>query len=323
MTMASKIEYMVSKDTLGSDFCIPISKDNFDNSKKSQKILSTALELEIRYEMILSNYTAMEKGLFSILVDKSMFIPQNLQYEIYDDRTKNKIQVNTLLSNLLTVAISYQGHVEKNIRKLFRMTKEQIEEIFDKPGYKFIKELRNYQQHQNVVESVVLPKLETFEDGSQRILANVPCYVDWLKDRNDKDENINSLLLIPPDPQPELGEGQGNQLDMCHIIRFCMDLHNDIHREISGIINSKVQEARDYIEEFIDDCISRAKEKYPNIQDEEDLKIGLIAYAYTWETQDISIPDRIQLFPGLGHIRDKLNKKNQEKLDLLKLKYWI
>ena len=329
--MASEIEYMVSRDTLDPHFCISINKDKFDKLKENQIRLFSALELEIRYEMILSNYIAMEKGLFSMMIDRSMFVPKNLQYEIYDEFTKNKIQFNTLLSNLLTVAISYQDHVKENIQYLFDISDEQIKEIFYKPGYKFIKELRNYQQHQNVVQSAALPKLEMVGGDSHEILGNFPCYVNLPtgrkgKNKKNKNENVNLLSLIPPVLKSRLNEV--NQLNIYGISKFCMDLHNEIHREISGIINPTVQEARNYIEEFNDDCISKVREKYPNIQDEENLNMEFATYAYTWKTkteslldQNINISKEVPLLPELGRIRDNLNKKNQKKFYLLNQEY--
>ena len=323
--MASEIEYMVSENTLNPDFRIPISKDDFDELKKNKDRLSAALRLEIRYEMILNNYITMEKGLFSIIIDWNL----NSQYEIYDDLTKNKIQVNTLLLNLLNVAISYQDHVKENIQELFGISNEQIKKIFDKPGYKFIKKFRNHQQHNIIVEGFVLPKLEIV-NGSQEILGNVPCYLDLPKDKNDE-----LLSLIPPDLKPKFKKD--DRLNICPIINFCMDLHNKIHCEINDIINPIVQEARDYIEEYTNTYVNKSKEKYPD-RSEEYPEPKLTAYAYTPGTrpnllgsscvtlephQGLNISDRVSLFLGWDDARDKLNKKNQQEFNLLNQKHKI
>ena len=307
--------YMISKHTLDPISRMTISKDEFDKIKEKGKILRAVQELQIRYEMILKNYMALEKEFYSMLLE------YDLKIRDYDNFLDRRIRVNTLFLNLLTAATSYRNYVrdddekvaEQKLFNIFNIDKELIEKIFPKKEYGFLTGIRNHLQHGRVLHSLTLNKssLETkSEENFLKKLGYTLLKLNLYVDRNNEELKIPSILNKKLD--------KAGRLSLHYISRFCMDIHNSIHCEIMDIIKPAIQEARDYIENMHKDWEEHVKEKIPD-SNIEYIKTKLCSYAYT--IPDINISETIPLFLGLDDARITLSEKNRRNLHLLKNKY--
>ena len=63
------MKYILKIDTLGTQPEIKITEKEYKNLEKAKKILSNALEIEEKHEIVISNYLEFEKRMVNLAID--------------------------------------------------------------------------------------------------------------------------------------------------------------------------------------------------------------------------------------------------------------
>jgi len=144
---------MLRKMVLGNVPEIEISEAEYFELQKARNILSNALAIEEKYEIVITNYLDFEKEILNITAN--YMIRDHIDYS---DFFKVRLNLNVKLVNLLTAVRLYVDQLNQDIAECFPdnpKMKDDVKELFTKEHdenccYRFMEALRNYVQHRGI-----------------------------------------------------------------------------------------------------------------------------------------------------------------------------
>lgn len=144
------MEYFIKVVGLPSTPEIKISEEEFTILRKSRQILSNALAIEEKYEMLISNYLTLEKQM--LCLSSELMIRSNLDYREFFEETQ---AINLCMVNLLTSARLYVDQIRQNVENCMPGESEMQKKVKDcfsfeydsNEEYRLMEALRNYVQH--------------------------------------------------------------------------------------------------------------------------------------------------------------------------------
>ncbi|MFM5640049.1 hypothetical protein ACET6M_08495 [Aeromonas veronii] len=105
------MKYFIKQMILGKTIALPLDEVQFETLKISQNILSSAMAIEEKYDLLVSNFLELEKELLT-QVAQQMIFSQNSYNESHDI-----ISIfNRRVINLLTSTKLYYDQIEKHVR---------------------------------------------------------------------------------------------------------------------------------------------------------------------------------------------------------------
>ena len=129
---------------------VEITAKEYAAFERARSVLTNALAIEEKYQIVLSNYLAFEKEL--LVATAVAMVREPLDYS---DAFRVQQRLNICLANLLTAARLYEGSISQNVRECVPDVpgaEDKVENLFSKEygenkAYRFMKALRNYVQH--------------------------------------------------------------------------------------------------------------------------------------------------------------------------------
>jgi hypothetical protein len=144
------MKYLLRITTFDKIPDIEITADEYKKLENAQKVLSNALEIEVKYDIMIANYLEFEK---QILQKTATVMVRNIAD--YPGFFEIRQSLNISLVNLLTSTKLYHDQLNQNVSKCVPddpCIKNKIEGLFKKEAgeninYRFMEALRDYVQH--------------------------------------------------------------------------------------------------------------------------------------------------------------------------------
>lgn len=147
------MKYILRKAVSGKVPEIEISEREYFELQKARNVLSNALAIEEKYEIVISNYIDFEQGILNATTSYMI-----RDYLDYSDFFKFRLGLNVRLVNLLTAVRLYVDQLNQDITECLADnpdTKDDVKKLFSKEYdeshyYRFMEALRNYVQHRGI-----------------------------------------------------------------------------------------------------------------------------------------------------------------------------
>lgn len=288
-------KYILRIGALGRFPELEIEQERFEQLKASRPVLSHALAIEEKYEIIISNFLELERE--STNASISEMVRNHIEYK---DFFEVRLALNIRLVNLLTSVRLYtdqlSSHIcscspdEENVKTEIKgLFSTEYDSSFD---YRFMEALRNYVQHSGIPVHRISTgaKWTELEDG----LLEYSLFFGTQK---------KELLLDGGFKKQVLNE-MPDEVNLRSATRSYIEAISRIHKQ-----------AREKIEEIVDTSrlyLDRAIRDYMVIYEKE--SIGLYAYKY----QDTEKIDEVLILTKWDDVRRELVKRNGELVNLRK-----
>lgn len=275
---------------------IEISESEYYALQKARNILSNALEIEEKYEIVISNYLDFEQEILNATT--KYMIREHLDYS---DFFEVRLGFNIRLVNLLTAVRLYVDQLNQNVTECLngnKKAKDDVKKLFSKEYdenlyYRFMEALRNYVQHRGIpVHWTQQNSRWTSLDDDGMIeysieLASQRIYLE-------EDKKMKKSVLAEID----------DKVDLKAATRCYVESISRVHDAERGMISDAIDCSRKLIEE--------AHRKYA--QEYTDSLVGLSACKLDGHKQISSIP----LLLDWDDVRVSLQKRNKKLTNLSK-----
>lgn len=287
--------YLLRIGALGRFPELEIEQARFEELKASRPILSHALAIEEKYEIIISNFLELEREAINASI--SEMVRNHTEYKDFFDI---RLALNIRLVNLLTAVRLYTDQLSSHICACIpfdEQLKTDVKALFSAEyeasfEYRFMEALRNYIQHSGAPVHRISTgaKWTDFEDG----LLEYSLYFGTQKEELFLDGSFKKLVLNEMPDEVNLRTATRNYIEAI----------SRIHKQ-----------AREKIETVVDSsrlCMDRAIRDYMVIYEKE--PIGLHAYAYQGEEKI----DEVLILTKWDDVRRELVKRNVVLVNLRK-----
>lgn len=220
---------------------IEITAQEYTELEKARKILSNALAIEAKYDIMIANYLDFEK---QILDNIAVLMVRN--HTDYSSFFKIRQNLNIRLVNLLTSAKLYIDQLNQNVRECVpnvpdveNVVKEFFSKEYDEnKEYRFMEALRNYVQHRGIPVHLTQygQRWTSLEDnGFLEYNLELASQYSYLKE----DSKFKREVL------KELDE----KVDLKAATRSYIESISNVHESARSVIAKSVTEARELIED--------------------------------------------------------------------------
>lgn len=287
------MNYILHRKILGQNSKIDISEQKYKELKKSKGVLLNALEIEEKYEIILSNYLDFEQKILSITAKYMVY--DHLEYS---DFFEIRLSLNVKLVNLLTAVKLYVDQVNQNITKCLECdikAKNRVDKFFSREYdnnkyYKFMSGLRNYVQH-NGLPVHLISQDSSWKNEFLEYSTELFTQPSVLK----KDKKMKGKCI----------EDMEDEIDLKIATRSYIESISNVHHSIRDMITDTTNSSRESIEK----AHLTYLEKY-----NEGLIVGLHASKKDGNKQIESI----SLLLDWDDVRVKLQARNKKLVNLSK-----
>lgn len=290
------MKYLLRGIVAGKVSEIEIAAGEYAEFKKARNILSNALAIEEKYEIVITNYLDFEKQILDTTTDS--MVRGHLDYS---DFFKVRLGLNVRLINLLTAVRLYVDQLSQNVQECVpdvADAKEIVKKFFSKENdenkeYRFMEALRNHVQHRG------LPVHWT-QQGFRRTSLEEGSFLEFsielasLRSYLEEDSKFKKKVLA------ELGE----KVDLKAATRSYVESISNVHESVRNMITESVTLARELIE--------GAHRRFTAVHGES--SAGLIACKCSNGRQISAIP----LLLDWDNIRVELQKRNKKLTNLRK-----
>jgi len=290
------MKYLLRKNVLAKVPEIEIMPEEYAEFETAHNIISNALAIEEKYEILTVNYLDFERQILDTATND--MVRRHLDYSDFFDV---RLSLNVRLVNLLTAARLYVDQLNNNVRECVPSVtdaKEVVKKFFSKgydenKEYRFMEALRNYVQHRE------LPVHWTQQGGRWTSLeddGSLEYYIELASQRSylEEDGEFNKKVLS------ELDE----KIDLKLATRYYLESISNVHESVRNMIAESVKSAR----ELIEDAHRRYKAEH------SESLVGLSACKWSNGRQISAMP----LLLDRDDIRLKLQKRNKKIINLKK-----
>ncbi|MGL4753011.1 MAG: hypothetical protein ACRCXB_11485 [Aeromonadaceae bacterium] len=286
------MKYFIKQMILGKTIALPLDEVQFETLKISQNILSSAMAIEEKYDLLVSNFLELEKELLT-QVAQQMIFSQNSYNESHDI-----ISIfNRRVINLLTSTKLYYDQIEKHVRTCQHgcessgnLAKYYFSEEYDNhQEYRFMEALRNHVQHYGLaVHSLSLPSRWIGEGDGKQIINTIRLFS--LKDKLKENEKFKKSVF------KEIEE----KTDLVRATRVYVGSFSNVHDKIRKLIEGNVTAARE--------CIQNMINIYKDSNNGD--AIGIYAYSIKSDTSSEQIVEKFSVILDWDDVRIRLKNKN-------------
>jgi hypothetical protein len=292
------VKYSLSIPGLDEAPNIEITKVEFDDFERSRNILSNALAIEEKYEILIANYVDFEKQILNMTADYMVRGPVDHSH-FFDIR----LNLNIRLVNLLTAARLYVDQLSTHVQECIPnvpITKEQVKSLFSKEydenqDYRFMEALRNYVQHRGLPVHWTKQGFRWTSSKKDGLLEYSIDMASQLSDLAEDDKFKKKVLAELPE-----------NIDLKLATRCYVESISNVHESVRNMIADSVKSAREVIE--------NAHRRYEAVYSEK------LSALCACKFSNGNIVSGIHLFLGMDDVRLKLQKRNR-KLGNLKKRY--
>lgn len=234
--------YLLKIAAIGRFPELEIDRERFDRIKASMPILSHALSIEEKYEILIKNFLDLE--LESLNISATGLVRSSIGYNgFFNSRSALNVRIVNILTATRLYGDQLPGHV---CACLSREKKDEIKSIFSKEydasfEYRFIEALRNYVQH----SGIPIHKLTVGEKWTNGDDRQLECSVNCFAQRKEleSDGGFKKQVL---DEMPE-------EVGLLFALRVYVEAISRIHEQVRELIGKKVESSRIEIEKAISD----------------------------------------------------------------------
>jgi len=222
---------------------IDISKEEYENLKKSNIVLSNGMSIEEIYEILISNYIDLENDLSFITIEN--MVRRNFDNDYFFN---SRVIFNKRLVNLLTSARLYVDQIGRHVKNILSKegSKEDIvkslfnDEYEASHEYRFMEALRNYVQHRGIPVHLTSYKMAKEGDGKDRgLVYSTEIFFDKSK---LQDKKFKKRVL---DEMPD-------KVNLMQTTRKYIECLSIIQRNIRDLTSRRLNEAKGLIESSIE-----------------------------------------------------------------------
>lgn len=288
-------KYFLRIAALGRYPELEIDQERFGQLKTSRPVLSHALAIEEKYEIIISNFLELEREATNASI--SEMVRNRIEYKDFFDV---RLALNIRLVNLLTSVRLYTDQLSSHICACIPqkdIIKTEVKCLFSTEydssfEYRFMEALRNYVQHSGIPVHRISTgaKWTELDDG----LSEYSLYFGTQKKELLLDGGFKKLVL---DEMPD-------EVNLRAATRIYIEAISRIHKQAREKIEEIVNTSRLYFDRAIRD--------YMVIYEKE--PIGLYAYEYKGEEKT----DEVLVLTKWDDVRRELVKRNSELVNLRK-----
>jgi len=288
-------KYILSIGAIGQYPKVEIDQERFEQLKASRPVLSHALAIEEKYEIIISNFLELEREATNASISK--MVRNQLEYKDFFDV---RLALNIRLVNLLTAVRLYTDQLSSHICSCTSSDeniKTEIKKLFSteydaSSEYRFMEALRNHVQHSGIPVHRISTgsKWIDLDDG----LLEYSLYFGAQKQELILDKGFKKKVLNEMPDEVNLRAATRNYIEAI----------SRIHKHAREKIEEVVKSSRLYLERAIRD--------YKVVYEKE--PIGLYAYEYQREEKT----DEVPIITKWDDVRRELEKRNRELVNLRK-----
>jgi hypothetical protein len=272
-----------------------ITETAFNDLKEAKRVLRKALDIEDKYELLISTYLELEKDALSLSVNYMV-----LHDSSYIEIQKKRNLINKRLVALLTTARLYLDRIaseaysctktKSDKKKVKAFTSEKYDSLKE---YRFVEALRNSVQHHS------LP-IHGMNFGAQRVegkTGSANQYTSSFFANKVEFEQTKSFKKSVLDEMPD-------QVDILNEIRVYISAISHIHSQVRELIDEAVKASRQTLEEIISQY---------EVSDSGNT-LGLVAVCEVSEEDYEAVP----VLLDWDDVRISLVKKNKHLINLQK-----
>lgn len=276
---------------------IPITEGEFICLEVARNVLSTALAIEEKYSILLSNLLEFETELLRASAYDMLFEGQD-----YPDFFDTRSALNTRIVNLLTAAKLYVDQARQDVaeclngnadaeNKIARRFTEEYDSCFE---YQFMEALRNHVQHRGIpIHLVKHPRKWTsiHEDGMMEF--SIDCFSEKRYLAENRKFKKQVLEKMP------------DRVNLKAAARRYVESLSAVHSSARELITEKVTSSRQEVEDII--------HRYRELNSGDVL--GLAAYKVSDDGQQLGY---VPLLLEWDDVRKKLLGRNRRLVNLSK-----
>ena len=234
------MKYLLRKVILGKVPEIEITAEEYTEFEKAKNILTNALAIEEKYEIVIRNYLEFEKQMLDTTITDMVRTTLG-----YPDFFEVHLGLNIRLINLLAAARMYVDQLNQNVRECIPNIdniKELVKKFFskehdDNKDYRFMEALRNYVQHRGI------PVHSAPQGGRWTSLED-----DGLLEYYMELYTIRSYLEVDSKFKKTSLDELDEKIDLKLATRSYMESLSNVHESVRSIITESVKAARELIE---------------------------------------------------------------------------
>lgn len=277
---------------------IEITAKEYAVFENARNVLTNALAIEQKYEIVITNYLALEKEILDATA--VAMVRESLDYS---DVFEVQQRLNICLANLLTAARLYVDSLSQNVRECVPNApdaEDNVKSLFSKEydenkEYRFMEALRNYVQHRGM-------PIHWTEHGSRWTSLNDDSFLEY------RMELASDRCYLGEDPifkkKEKVFAELDERIDLKAATRSYVESISNVHESARTMIAQSVSRARELIED--------AHRRYVAVH--SGTLVGLSACQLTDDGQVSAIP----LLLDWDDIRVKLQKRNKKLINLRK-----
>jgi hypothetical protein len=277
---------------------IEITATEYAAFERARSVLTNALTIEQKYEIIITNYLAFEKEILDATALAMIREPLD-----YSDAFEIQLRLNIGLANLLTAARLYEDSLSQNVRECIPDAPDaeyNVKGLFSKEynenkEYRFMKALRNYVQHRGM-------PIHLTEHESRWTSLNDDSFLEYRMELASERRYLGEDPIFKEKKRffAELDE----KIDLKAATRSYVESISNVHESVRTVIAETVSRAKELIED--------AHRQYAAVYN--GTLVGLSACQLTDDGQVSVIP----ILLDWDNIRMKLQQRNRKLINLRK-----
>lgn len=275
---------------MGSMNSLEVSEVEYKLLVRSRSILSAALSIEEKYDLVLGNFIDFEREAILLTMDSLTDLSFN-----YSKAYTVLSALNRRVANFIFFGKNYTELIPSMASKcvddkagMIKKVEALRSKIYDETlDYRFAEALRGHITHcADAVHSVTNPSRWTMNADKQadKLVFNIG--VHSLKDRLRENSGFKKSVL----------NEVGDKIDLKQVARKYMGCISELQEQVRSFTEDSVREAREVIQDYTD--------RYAAINDGE--SFGLAAFS-----QDAAVSRPLSLSLEWDDVRIELAEKNQ------------
>ena len=305
------MRYVLRKYGLGNEHEIDISESEYFALQRARNILSNALAIELKYEIVISNYLDFEQEILNSTT-KHM-IRGHLDYT---DFFEVQLGLNIKIVNLLTAVKMYRDQLKQNVKKCLngdKNAKDDVEKLFknelsNNQYFRFMEAFRDYVQHYGIpVHWTGLNSRRTSLEDDFMLeytieLASLRIYLE--EDKKMKKSGVLNEI--------------DDKVDLKAATRSCIESISIVHEAARSMIADSIDCSRKLIEEAHQKYAQEYKDSEELIAcklDDGNEQISSIPLLLYWDDIRVSLQKRNRKLTNLRKRYATGNVKTHNKAD--------
>lgn len=288
------MKYFLKINAMGMHPELSVDREEYQSLRTAHTMLSEALAMEEKYEILISNHLDIEKELLSHAVQLMLCKPQD-----YDDIFQVRIDLNRKMVNLLTAARLYVDQLHQHVIAILAHDieiKQKVKSLFAReydnfPEYRFMEALRNYVQHSGMpVHRKQFREFVNDAGGVRQVVYAMEMSAQ--KEYLQQDDKFKKKIL----------EEMPDEVDLKDCTRVYVECISRVHSSL-----------RDMAEEFLNDAglsIDRKIRSYMVISEEKWIELRAFA------VNDDEVVDSFPLMLDWENVRLGLIRRNEQLVNL-------